>query len=64
MSLGRKILLISLGSNIAFLCLVSAIVELVAFPEIPWWIAIGNVVVFLACSYIVFTTIASLPAEP
>jgi len=51
MSLGRRMLIIALSTNVAMMCFVSAVLEIVLPNDIPQWIIFGNIVVFVAMVY-------------
>lgn len=58
-------LIIALGTNIASICLVSAILEIVLTDEVPPWIIVGNIIVFVCCVYIVYRAVTVWPdGEP
>ena len=61
MSLGRRMLIIALSTNIAILCLVSAVLQLVLQNDVPQWLILGNIVVFLACVYYTYRAVTVWP---
>ena len=63
MSLGRRMLIISLGTNIAMLCFVSAVLQIVLPNDAPQWLIFGNIVVFVACVYYTYKAVTVWPDE-
>lgn len=57
MSLGRRMLIIALSTNIAMLCVVSIILQIVLMNDVPQWIIFGNIVVFVACAYYTYKAV-------
>ncbi|ERS39279.1 hypothetical protein HMPREF1287_01621 [Corynebacterium sp. KPL1986] len=63
MSLGRRMLIIALGTNIATLCVVSAVLLVVLPNDAPRWLIFGNIVVFVACVYNTYKAVTVWPDE-
>lgn len=63
MSLGRRMLIIALSTNIALLCLVSAVLQVVLPNDVPQWLIFGNVVVFLVCVYYTYKAVTVWPDD-
>ena len=61
MSLGRRMLIIALSTNIASLCFVSAVLQIVLPNDVPQWIIFGNIVVFVACVYYTYKAVTVWP---
>ena len=61
MSLGRRILIIALSTNIALLCLVSAVLQIVLPNDAPQWLIFGNIVVFVAMVYNTYKVVTVWP---
>ena len=61
MSLGRRMLIIALSTNIAMLCLVSAVLQIVLPNDAPQWLIFGNIVVFVACVYYTYKAVTVWP---
>ena len=61
MSLGRRMLIIALSTNIAMLCLVSAVLQIVLPNDAPQWLIFGNIVVFVACVYYTYKAVPVWP---
>lgn len=61
MSLGRRILIIALSTNIAVLCVVSAVLQIVLPNDAPQWLIFGNIVVFVACVYYTYKAVTAWP---
>ena len=57
MSLGRRILIIALSTNIALLCFVSAVLQIVLPNDVPQCLIFGNIVVFVACVYYTYKAV-------
>ena len=51
MGLGRRILIVALSTNIASICFVSIVLQLVLKYDAPAWLIGGNLLVFAACVY-------------
>lgn len=61
MSLGRRMLIIALSTNIALLCFVSAVLQIVLPNDAPQWLIFGNIVVFVACVYYTYKAVTVWP---
>jgi hypothetical protein len=61
MGLGRRMLIIALSTNVAMMCFVSAVLEIVLPNDIPQWIIFGNIVVFVACVYYTYKAVTVWP---
>ena len=56
-------LIIALSTNIAMLCLVSAVLQIVLPNDAPQWLIFGNIVVFVACVYYTYKAVTVWPDE-
>ena len=63
MSLGRRMLIIALSTNIALLCFVSAVLQIVLPNDVPQWLIFGNIAVFVACVYYTYKAVTVWPDE-
>lgn len=63
MSLGRRMLIIALSTNIAMLCFVSVVLQLVIPNDAPQWLIFGNIVVFSACVYYTYKAVTAWPDD-
>ena len=61
MSLGRRMLIIALSTNIAMLCLVGAVLQVVLPNDAPQWLIYGDAVVFIACVYYTYKAVTVWP---
>ena len=61
MSLGRRMLIIALSTNIALLSFVSAVLQIILPNDAPQWLIFGNIVVFVACVYYTYKAVTVWP---
>ena len=54
-------LIISLGTNIAMLCFVSAVLQIVLPNDAPQWLIFGKIVVFVAMVYNTYKVVTVWP---
>ena len=54
MGLGRRILIVAMSTNIASICFVSIVLQLVLQYDAPAWLIGGNLLVFAACVYYIY----------